>query len=57
MFVFEKVRQIIVFVFEKGSTDVLLRYEPIKFCKAVKRPDRAEELSVLSANILMVATE
>ena len=43
-----------VFVFEKGSTDVLLRYE---FCKAVKRPARAEELSDLSSNVLNIVTQ
>ena len=46
-----------VFVFEKGSTDVLLRYEPVEFCKAVKRPARAEELSDLSSNILTTVTQ
>ena len=45
-----------VFVFEKGSTDVLLRYEPIEFCKFVRNPDRAKELSDLSFGILCVAT-
>ena len=41
-----------VFVFEKGATDVLLRYEPIEFCKPVRYPNRAKELSDYCADIL-----
>ena len=40
------------FVFEKESTEVLLWFEPVKFCKAVRKPDRAEELSDLCEKIL-----
>jgi hypothetical protein len=46
-----------VFVFEKGSTAVLLRYEPIEFCKPVKYPHRAKELSKESAGFLWAATD
>ena len=46
-----------VFVFEEGSTDVLLRYEPTVFCKPVRHPERAEELSNLCAKILFRALE
>ena len=46
-----------VFVFEEGSTDVLLRYEPTEFCKPVRHPERAEELSNLCAKILFRAIE
>ena len=45
-----------VFVFEKGSTDVLLRYEPTEFCKPVRNPDRAKELSDLSHGIMCLVT-
>ena len=42
-----------VFVFEEGSSDVLLRYEPTEFCKPVRYPNRAELLSDLCSDILM----
>ena len=41
-----------VFVFESGRTEVLLRDDPAEFCRAVRNPHRAVELSKLSADIL-----
>lgn len=43
-----------VFVFEKGSTDVLFQTERFcKFCKPVRRPDRAEELKKKCSRLMM----
>jgi hypothetical protein len=46
-----------IFVFEKGSTDVLLRYEPTEFCKPVQNPGRAKELSEMSSTIICLASD